>query len=73
MVSDQTDSLPAHTLTRLKRERRDLFARVVKKELSAYAAAIEAGFRKKLSKLEQMLRWLPKLTLGECALIIFSL
>jgi hypothetical protein len=33
----------AYTLDRLKRERPDLFARVVAKELSANKAAIEAG------------------------------
>jgi hypothetical protein len=37
----------AYTLDRLKRERPDLFERVKAKELSANAAAIEAGFRKK--------------------------
>ena len=31
-------------------------------ELSANAAAIEAGFRKKLSKFEQIMKWLPDLT-----------
>jgi hypothetical protein len=36
-----------YTLARLKRERSDLFARVRSKELSANAAAIKAGFRKK--------------------------
>jgi len=37
----------AYTLDRLKRERPDLFQLVVAGELSANAAAIEAGFRKK--------------------------
>jgi hypothetical protein len=37
----------AYTLDRLERERPDLFERVKAKELSANAAAIEAGFRKK--------------------------
>jgi predicted RNA-binding Zn-ribbon protein involved in translation (DUF1610 family) len=37
----------AYTLDRLERQRPDLFARVVAKQLSANAAAIEAGFRKK--------------------------
>jgi hypothetical protein len=39
----------SYTLDRLKRERPDLFRRVVKKELSANAAAIKAGWRKKPS------------------------
>jgi hypothetical protein len=37
----------AYTLDRLKRARRDLFDQVCAGELSANAAAIEAGFRKK--------------------------
>jgi hypothetical protein len=37
----------SYTLDRLKRERPDLFARVKTKEITANAAAIEAGFRKK--------------------------
>jgi hypothetical protein len=49
----------AYLLGRLKRERPDLFRQVVKKELSAHAAAIEAGFRKKPSALDQIRRlWL---------------
>lgn len=36
----------AYTLTRLESERPDLYERVCRKELSANAAAIEAGFRK---------------------------
>jgi hypothetical protein len=36
----------AYTLERLKRQKPDLFKRVVRGELSAHAAAIEAGFRK---------------------------
>jgi hypothetical protein len=52
----------AYLLGRLKRERRDLFERVARKELTTHAAAIEAGFRKKLSALEQIRRLVPKLT-----------
>jgi hypothetical protein len=40
----------AYALTRLKHERPDLYARVVAKEISANAAAIDAGFRKKPTK-----------------------
>lgn len=36
----------AYTLDRLERERPDLYAKVIAKEMSANAAAIEAGFRK---------------------------
>jgi hypothetical protein len=52
----------AYLLGRLKRERRDLFERVARKELSTHAAATEAGFRKKLSALEQIRKLLPRLT-----------
>lgn len=36
-----------YTLSRLKRDRKDLFDRVIDGEMSANAAAIEAGFREK--------------------------
>ena len=43
----------------LKRDRPDLLKRVVSGELSANAAAVEAGFRKRPSALEQMQKlWL---------------
>lgn len=45
-----------YTLRRLKRDHPELFARVIAKELSANAAAIEAGFRKKLTPLTQLQR-----------------
>lgn len=52
-----------YTLKRLKRDRPDLFARVVAGELSANAAAIEAGFRKRPpTPLERILKDLDKLT-----------
>jgi hypothetical protein len=37
----------AYTVSRLKRDRPDLFEKVVAGELSANKAAIEAGFRRK--------------------------
>lgn len=46
----------AYALARLERERPDLFERVVDGDLSANAAAIEAGFRKKLTPLETLIR-----------------
>lgn len=46
----------AYTLDRLKREAPDLFERVCANELSANAAAIEAGFRKKLTALDRLNR-----------------
>lgn len=54
-----------HWIRRLNRDRPDLAERVVKGELSANAAAIQAGFRRKLSPLEQILKLLPKLTTEE--------
>jgi hypothetical protein len=50
----------AYTLDRLKRERPDLFERVVAKQLSANAAAIAAGFRKKLTPLETIVKAIAK-------------
>ena len=49
-------------LKRLKRDRPDLAERVVAGEMSAHAAAIEAGFRKKATAAEQVARLLPKLS-----------
>ena len=46
----------AYTLTRLKNERPDLFERVKAKEISANAAAIEAGWRKKATHLDTLQR-----------------
>jgi hypothetical protein len=46
----------SYTVSRLKRDRPDLFERVVAGELSANRAAIEAGFRKVPTTLEQMVR-----------------
>jgi hypothetical protein len=46
----------AYTLSRLKRERPDLFNRVLIHELSANAAAIKAGFRKKLTAIDLLKR-----------------
>lgn len=60
----------AYTLDRLKRKHKALFDKVVAGELSANAAAIEAGFRKKLSPLEQILKLLPKLSAKERTTII---
>ena len=57
-VTDQRQGGNAlgYTLRRLKRDHPELFARVIAKELSANAAAIEAGFRKKLTPLTQLQR-----------------
>jgi hypothetical protein len=56
---------PTYTLKRLKRDRPDLAEKVVRGELSAHAAAIDAGFRKQPTPLEIILKQLPKLTQHE--------
>lgn len=57
----------AYTLDRLKRERPDLFKRVVAKELSANAAAVTAGWRKPPSPLADLRRAWRKATAAERA------
>jgi len=51
-----------YTLRRLARDRPDLLAKVEAGELSAHAAAIEAGFRKKPTPLEAARKAFEKLT-----------
>jgi hypothetical protein len=61
-----------YTLARLDRSRPDLAKRVRAGELSANAAAIAAGWRKKpkkLSALEQIRRLLPKLNTEERGIV----
>ncbi len=50
----------SNTLRRLLRDRPVLFERVDRGELSANAAAIEAGFRKVKTPLEQLKHWWKK-------------
>lgn len=57
----------AYTLDRLKREAPHLFQAVCAGELSANAAAIEAGFRKKPTPYEQIQKLIPKLSKAEKA------
>jgi hypothetical protein len=52
----------SYTLTRLKKDRLDLFRKVAKGQLSANAAAIQAGFRKQPSVMDQIRRLWAKLT-----------
>lgn len=49
-----------YTVSRLSKERPDLFAQVKSGKLSANAAAIKAGWRKKKTPLEQLLYWWKK-------------
>jgi hypothetical protein len=60
----------AYTLSRLKRENAELFQAVVAGELSANAAAVKAGWRKKLTPLESIIKLLPKLNADEVAVLI---
>jgi hypothetical protein len=56
----------AYILARLERDgHAELAAKVRAETMSAAAAAIQAGFRKKLTLYEQVLRLLPKLTAAE--------
>jgi hypothetical protein len=57
----------ADILVRLKRERGDLYSRVIAKELSANAAAIEAGWRRKPTPLAQLRSWWAKASSEEKA------
>jgi hypothetical protein len=59
----------AYTLDRLSRERPDLLAKVKSKKLSANAAAIAAGFRKKPDPYETVQKLLPKLTVKQRRMI----
>lgn len=54
--SEARGNNPVYTLRRLKRDRPDLALRVIAGEMSANAAAIEAGFRKKPTVIEQLER-----------------
>jgi hypothetical protein len=65
-----TGTSKAYTLSRLKRENAELFQQVVAGELSANAAAIKAGWRKKLTPLESILKLLPKLNADDVAVLI---
>lgn len=70
MMSAKQGNSRSYTLQRLKQQEPELFKRVTRGELSANAAAIEAGFRKKLSALEQIRKLLPKLTPEERGILI---
>lgn len=63
----RADRGKAYTLDRLFREAPALHAAVCAGELSANAAAIQAGFRKKPTPFEQVRKLLPKLTPEERA------
>lgn len=52
----------AYTLRRLAKDRPDLYAKVVAKEMTANAAAIEAGIRKVKTPMERVMALLPLLS-----------
>ena len=58
-------SSQADILSRMRRERPDLIKQVEAKELSASAAAIQAGFCKQPSAFDTIVRLLPKLSARE--------
>ena len=66
-INPERGTSRAYTLDRLEREQPDLFARVQRKELSANAAAIRAGFRPKLTKLEKVVRGYLRLSMEDRA------
>jgi hypothetical protein len=63
-LDDGRGTSRSYVLSRLKKSSPDLFAKVVAGELTANAAAIEAGFKKKPTPFEQILKLLPKLAAG---------
>ena len=62
-----------YTLRRLARDNPDLLAKVESGELSANAAAIEAGFRKKLTPLEAARKAIAKLNEEDRATLVAEL
>jgi hypothetical protein len=55
--TDKGSGVRSYTVSRLQREAPELFAKVAAGEISANAAAIKAGFRKRKSPLDQLLHW----------------
>jgi hypothetical protein len=64
-LKPQRGTNPTYALKRLKRDNPELADKVVRGELSAHAAAIAAGFRKKLTPFETIEKLIPKLTADE--------
>jgi hypothetical protein len=64
-IKPERGNARAYTLARLKRERSDLFKQVTAGKLSANAAAITAGWRKKLTPLDTAIRAFERL--ARCA------
>jgi hypothetical protein len=73
IVSGPRGNGKTYTLRRLARDRPDLLAKVESGELSPNAAAIEAGFRKKLTPLEAARKAIAKLTEEDRATLVAEL
>ena len=56
IITSSQGTSRSYTVSRLQKQRPDLFAEVKAGKLSANAAAIKAGFRKQTTPLEQLLR-----------------
>lgn len=69
-VSPNHGNNPTYILRRLKRDRPDLAEQVIHGQLSAHAAAIAAGFRKKATPLDQLRSAWAKASLDERATFI---
>jgi hypothetical protein len=65
-----TGNSRAAALPRLRKDREDLHKKVLAGEMTCSAAMIEAGFRKKLSPLEQAIQIIPKLNDKEKASLL---
>lgn len=65
IITSSLGTSRAYTLSRLKKQTPELFQQVVDGELSANAAAIKAGFRKKLTAFEQIQKLISKISASE--------
>lgn len=72
IINDTVDqgTSKAYTVSRLKRDRPDLFDKVVAGELSANGAAIEAGYKRVKTTLEQLQYYWDKATLEERQIVM---
>ena len=59
---DSQGTSRSYTLSRLEKQHPEIYQEVCAGQLSANAAAIKAGFRKKLTPFEQVRKLLPKLS-----------
>lgn len=64
-IKPQRGNSRAYTVDRLSRDAPELYEAVKRREMSPYAAAIEAGFRKRPQPFDQIKKLIPKLTAAE--------